>query len=50
MTKKINITLTADQIEKGKEDSKKMFGKTNLSGYIGVLIMHGFNDFKQTNK
>ncbi len=35
MTKKVTITLTGEQQEKA---SKKLFGKENISGYIGYLI------------
>ena len=41
MTQKTMISLTAEQKQKAKEDSKKLFGKTNLSGYIQVLIQKG---------
>ena len=38
MTKKVTITLTEEQQEKAKARSEKLFGKSNLSGYIGWLI------------
>ena len=37
-TKKVTISLTPQQQEKAKQDSKKVFGKVNLSGYIQYLI------------
>ena len=38
MTKKVTITLTAEQQEKARDLSRKLFGKENISGYIGYLI------------
>ncbi len=38
MTKKVTITLTEEQQEKARKASKKLFGKENISGYIGYLI------------
>ena len=38
MTKKVTITLTEEQQEKARKASKKLFGKENVSGYIGYLI------------
>lgn len=37
-TKKVTITLTPEQQEKARKSSKKIFGKNNISGYIGYLI------------
>lgn len=34
----ITISLTQEEIDKAKKDSKKHFGKTNVSAYIGHLI------------
>ena len=38
MTKKVTITLTEEQQEKARNLSKALFGKENISGYIGFLI------------
>ena len=37
-TKKVTITLTEEQQQKARKASKKLFGKENISGYIGYLI------------
>lgn len=37
-TKKVTITLTEEIQDKGKKDSKSLFGKVNLSSYISMLI------------
>jgi uncharacterized protein YoaH (UPF0181 family) len=37
-TKKVTITLTPEQQEKAREKSVKLFGKSNVSGYVGYLI------------
>ena len=37
-TKKVTITLTEDQQNKGKEVAKEILGKENLSGIVGYLI------------
>ena len=36
--KPVLITLYPSVIEKAKEESKKIFHKTNLSGYVSLLI------------
>lgn len=41
-TKKVTISITPEQQEKAKQDSKAIFGKENLSGYIQILIQNGF--------
>jgi len=38
MTKKVTITLTEEQQEKARKASKNLFGKENVSGYVGYLI------------
>jgi len=41
-TKKVTITLSPEQQEKAREASKKLFGRENISGFIGYLIeQHG---------
>ncbi len=45
-TKKVTISLTPEQQTKAKEDSKAVFGKENLSGYIQLLIQNGFEKTK----
>ena len=42
-TKKVTITLTKDQQETARENSKNLFGKENVSGYIGYLIEQSKN-------
>ena len=37
-TKKVTITLTAEQQEEARRQSKELFGKENISGYVGYLI------------
>jgi hypothetical protein len=37
-TKKVTITLTEIQQEKARIASKALFGKENISGYVGYLI------------
>jgi len=37
-TKKVTISLTTEQQEKARSLSKGIFGKENISGYIGYLI------------
>ena len=44
MTKKVTITLTEKQQEKARKASKKLFGKENISGYIGYLMHPNDNE------
>ena len=37
-TKKVTISLTAEQQEKARSLSKDLFGKENISGLIGFFI------------
>jgi len=37
-TKAVTITLTPEEIEKGKELAKSVLGRSNLSGYIAHSI------------
>ncbi len=37
-TKKVTITLTETQQDKARDLSKELFGKENISGYLGYLI------------
>jgi hypothetical protein len=37
-TKKVTISLTPEQQEKARSLSKDLFGKENISGFIGFLI------------
>jgi hypothetical protein len=37
-TKKVTISLTPEQQDKARLLSEKLFGKKNISGYIGYLI------------
>jgi len=37
-TKKVTITLTEEQKEQARKQSKVLFGKENVSGYVGYLI------------
>lgn len=49
-TKKVTISLTQEQQDKAKEDSKAVFGKENLSGYIQLLIQNGFEKPRRGGK
>jgi uncharacterized protein YoaH (UPF0181 family) len=46
-TKKVTITLTQEQQDKARERSKELFGKANISGYVGFLIER---DLKESGK
>ena len=37
-TKKVTLSLTPDQQDKARSFSKDIFGKENISGFIGFLI------------
>tara|TARA_R110000803_G_scaffold185900_2_gene248315 strand:+ start:414 stop:557 length:144 start_codon:yes stop_codon:yes gene_type:complete len=37
-TKAVTITLTKEQQDNARALSKELFGKENISGYIGYLI------------
>jgi hypothetical protein len=37
-TKKVTISLTPEQQEKARSLSKDLFGKKNISGFVGFLI------------
>tara|TARA_R110000851_G_scaffold107085_1_gene227126 strand:+ start:387 stop:524 length:138 start_codon:yes stop_codon:yes gene_type:complete len=37
-TKKVTISLTPEQQEQARKQSKNLFGKENISGYLGYLI------------
>tara|TARA_R110000823_G_scaffold290274_1_gene408565 strand:+ start:357 stop:518 length:162 start_codon:yes stop_codon:yes gene_type:complete len=37
-TKKVTISITPEQQEEARKQSKTLFGKENISGYIGYLI------------
>ncbi len=41
-TKKVTITLTPEHQDKARSLSKCLFGKENISGYIGYLIQKDF--------
>lgn len=38
LTKKVTISLTSEQQEKARNFSKEIFGKKNISGFLGFLI------------
>jgi hypothetical protein len=38
MTKKVTISLTYEQQDDARKFSNKLFGKNNISGFIGYLI------------
>jgi hypothetical protein len=42
-TRLITLSIPADVQKKGQEQSKKKFGKVNLSGYVAFLIMEEEN-------
>ena len=46
-TKKVTISMTQAQQDKGKKDSIELFGKENLSGYVQILIQNGFEKTKE---
>jgi len=46
-TKKVTISITQEQQDKGKKDSIEVFGKENLSGYIQYLIQNGLKNRKE---
>jgi tetrahydromethanopterin S-methyltransferase subunit G len=46
-TKKVTITLTEKQQEKGKEVARDILGKENLSGVIGYLINEAHKKLKK---
>ena len=48
-TKKVTVSMTEEIQNKAKADSKELFGKENLSGYIQVLITNGFAKTKAKN-
>lgn len=37
-TKKVTITLSPEQQEKARDMSKDLFGRENISGFVGFLI------------
>ena len=37
-TKKVTITLSPEQQEKAREMSKYLFGRENISAFVGFLI------------
>lgn len=39
-TKKVTITISPEQQVKAREDSKKLFGRENISGFVAYLIEH----------
>ena len=45
-TKDVTISLTPEQQKKAKQDSIKVFGKINLSGYLQFLINRGVDKDK----
>lgn len=46
-TKKVTISLTPEQQDKARSLSKQLFGKENISGFIGYLIE---NEIKKDGK
>jgi len=37
-TKKVTITLAPETLEKARHESKKLFGRENVSGFIAYII------------
>lgn len=37
-TKKVTVTLTKTQQDTARDKSLELFGKANISGYVGYLI------------
>ena len=49
-TKKVTITITQEQQEKARAFSKEIFGKNNISGFIGYLIEKYEKEQKENKK
>lgn len=49
-TKKVTISITPTQQNKARTLSKSLFGKENISGFIGFLIERWDNEQKGTKK
>lgn len=43
----ITVSLTQEEIDKAKKDSKKHFGKTNVSAYLGYLIKNASEEYHE---
>ncbi len=48
--KNVMITLTPHQIEKLEELSVELFGKSNRSGYLQIMIEREYNKLKRQNE
>lgn len=49
-TKKVTISLTPEQQVNARELSIELFGKANISGYIGYLIKNAFEKSKRAQE
>ena len=49
-TKKVTISLTPEQQENARVLSVKLFGKPNISGYIGYLIQAALEKSKNSSR
>lgn len=49
-TKKVTISLTPEQQEKARYLSRDLFGKENISGFIGFLIERWEKEKKKNYK
>lgn len=49
-TKKVTISLTPEQQEKARSLSKNLFGKENISGFVGFLIERWGKEQKTSTK
>lgn len=47
-TKKVTITLSPGQQEKAREMSKDLFGRENISAFVGFLIERWEKEKKKT--
>lgn len=60
LTKKVTISLTPEQQDKARSLSKVIFGKENISGFVGFLIerwekeqhdhIQVFKDYEKENR
>ena len=47
-TKKVTITLSPEQQEKARDMSKDLFGRENISAFVGFLIERWEKEKKKT--
>ncbi|MBP8994849.1 MAG: hypothetical protein KBG30_13715 [Bacteroidales bacterium] len=49
-TKKVTVSLTPEQQDKARSLSKELFGKENISGFVGFLIERWEKEQKTSTK